>query len=91
MKKIVYVTGSEADWFGFFLLWDDFNCRQGPRFGFGEGKLLQLSGFGRNFLDMTALRYFDRKLVDENINLRAPPKGQIHKCPSVLSSCMTSN
>lgn len=86
MKKILYKTVSEADWFGFFLLWDDLNCRQGPRFGFGEGELVRLSGFGRNFLDMTALRYFDSKLVNENINLRAPPKGQIDKCSSVLLS-----
>lgn len=76
----MYITLNEADRFAFFLLWDELRHRQSSRFRFGESKLLGLSCFARSFLDLTPMRYCDSKLVQENSDIRAPPKGQMDIC-----------
>lgn len=83
LKEILYISVNGADWFRFFLLWDELRHGQRSRFRFGERELLRLCGFDWSFLDLTTTRCFSSKLVHENIHLRAPPKGQIcfHSLP----------
>lgn len=76
LMEILYITVNETDWFAFLLLWDELRHRQRSRFRFGERELLGLGGFDRSFLGLSPMRYFDSKLVHENIDLRTPPKGQ---------------
>ena len=84
------ITVNETDWFAFFLLWNDFRQRQGRRFRFGERELLGFGGFNWSFLDLTPMRDSDSKLLHENIDLRAPSKGQIDiKCAFIR--CPWSN
>lgn len=80
LKEILYITVNEADWFAFVLLWDELGHGQRWRFRFGKRELLGLSGFDWSFLDPTPTRYFKCKLLCENIDLRAPSKGQIDIC-----------
>lgn len=80
LKEILYITVNEADWFALFLLWNELRHRQRWRFRFGERELLGLSGFDWSFLDLTPARYFNSKLLHENIDLRAPSKGHIDIC-----------
>lgn len=76
LKGILYITVNETDWFALFQLWDELRHRHGWRFRSGERELLGLGGFNCRFLHLTPSRYFDSKLVHENIDLRAPSKGQ---------------
>lgn len=76
LKKIKCKSIKEANRFAFFQLWDELWRSQSTRFRSGEGKLMGRSGVAWSSLDLTPMRYFNCKLVQENIDLGAPPIGQ---------------